>query len=162
MLPLQEEQDTAKQLAHKLLATFGELRRLHWRYSPIPGLTPGEMMLMVSIKRGQEADETGLNVSEIGNLLHVSSPTVTQQVNSLVARGYVEKTVDRADRRVVRITLTARGDVVVQKAFEHIVCSYEGLVTYLGEEDTNKLIELFAKMFTYFSDLQASHSAGEE
>ena len=162
MVERQETPDVSDQLARNLLEAFGEFRRVQWRESPIPGLTPGEMMILFSIMRACGLDGPGLKMSELGNLLHVSAPTMTQQVNSLVANGFVEKRVDQEDRRVVRITLTAKGTAVVHKAFTGFFASFKGLVEYLGAEDSITLTSLLGKMFAYFEELRQANSVAQE
>jgi len=144
--------------AHKLMQAFGRLRRLNWRHGPVAGLTPGEMLVLSCIKRATPPEGGGLRVSEIGNLLHVAAPTITQQLNDLETRGLVEKQSDPDDRRAVRITLTRKGDEAVCTALVAFSASVSGLVAYLGEDDSNQLADLLSKAFTYFDEL--SEKAG--
>ncbi len=157
-----EPQETADQVARKLLEAFGEFRRLPWRESAIPGLTAGEMMILFSLQRACGSGGAGLKVSDLGNLLHVSAPTMTQQVNSLVANGYVEKRADLDDRRVVRLTLTPKGTGVVHTAFTSFFASFQGLVEYLGVADSVQLATLMSKMFAYFEELRQANAAIQE
>src|SRR5690349_3134100 len=131
MIEMQETQETSDELARNLVEAFGRFRRLQWRESPIPGLTRGEMMILFSIMRACGPEGPGLKVSELSNLLHVSAPTMTQQVNSLVASGFVDKSADPADRRAVRITLTEQGAAVVHKTFGGFFANFKGLVEHL-------------------------------
>lgn len=160
--PIAETQETTDQLARKLMEAFGRFRQVHWRESPIPGLTSGEMMIMFSIMRACGTGGAGLKVSDLSNILHVSAPTVTQQVNSLVANGYVEKRADKDDRRVVRITLTARGTEIVHKAFGGFFSAFQGLVAYLGSEDSATLARLMSKLAAYFEELKQANAAIQE
>ncbi len=154
-----ETQETTDQLARKLMEAFGKFRQVNWRESPIPGLTSGEMMIMFSIMRACGTGGTGLKVSDLSNILHVSAPTVTQQVNSLVTNGFVEKHADKDDRRVVRITLTDKGTGVVHKAFTGFFSAFQGLVAYLGSEDSATLARLMSKLAAYFEELRQTNAA---
>ena len=148
--------------AHKLMQAFALFRRLNLRHSPMAGLTPGEMMVLSCIKRAGLTEGRGLRVSEIGNLLRVAAPTITQQLNDLETRGYVEKQSDPDDRRAVRITLTARGADIVHTAWAAFAASFTGLVGYLGEDDSNQLAELLSKAFAYFDELSEQAAGVEE
>jgi DNA-binding MarR family transcriptional regulator len=148
--------------AHRLMQAFALFRRLNWRQSPMAGLTPGEMMVLSCIKRAAPPEGGGLRVSEIGNLLRVAAPTITQQLNDMETRGYVEKQSDPDDRRAVRITLTRKGAETVGAAWAAFSASFTGLVDYLGEEDSTQLAELLTKAFAYFDEVsERAAEAGE-
>src|SRR5207248_779776 len=129
-------------------------RRLNWKHSLIAGLTPGEMMILWCTQRAAAYDTAGIKVSKISDLLHVASPTITQHINSLETQGLVERTMDKEDRRVVRVRLTDKGESVVKKASEAFLARFSGLVEYLGEEQSNQLVDLLSKVFAYFDQVQ--------
>jgi DNA-binding MarR family transcriptional regulator len=55
------------------------------------------------------------SLKELAEAMQVEGPHATRQVQRLVARGLVEKTVDPGDRRVARITLTPAGAEVIDR-----------------------------------------------
>jgi len=146
--------DTKSETAQRLIDAFMQFRRLAWRHSPVAGLTPGELMVLGCIRRGATPEVAGLKVSDISGQMNVASPTITQQVTSLEAHGMVERKMDPDDRRVVRVTLTEKGLVVIQSAHESFLEDYRGLVDYLGEEECSKLAETLTKVFTYFNEVR--------
>lgn len=97
-----------------------------------------------------------MKVSEISKQLHVTSPTITQLLNSLEANGLIERHSDVIDRRAVGITLTGKGEIVTQQAADAFLASLNGLVEYLGEEQSTQLAELLFKVFRYFNERGAS------
>jgi len=145
--------------AHKLLEAFVRFRRLHFRQNSfaitsVSSVTPGEMILMSYVKEGAGVDGQGVTVSELSNSLNVASPTITQQINSLETHGFVERSIDKEDRRVVRVKLTEKGLQAQQKASEAFLSTVNGLVDYLGEEDSDRLAELMTKVFHYFAEMK--------
>jgi DNA-binding MarR family transcriptional regulator len=50
-----------------------------------------------------------LHLTELAGRLGISAPTASQVVERLVEQGLVERTEERADRRHVRVSTTARG-----------------------------------------------------
>jgi DNA-binding MarR family transcriptional regulator len=145
--------------AHKLLEVFVRFRRLHigqnsYAITSVSGLTPREMILMSYVKEGTGVDGQGVTVSELSNNLNVASPTITQQINNLETHGFVERSIDREDRRVVRIRLTEKGLQAQQKASEAFLAAVNGLVDYLGEEDSERLAELMTRVFNYFAEVR--------
>jgi DNA-binding MarR family transcriptional regulator len=136
--------------AHRLLETFARFRRLGWRHTPFEGVTHSEFFILTTIKRAHAESGTGIRVSEISALLNVAPPTVTQQLNSLETHGYIERQIDKDDRRVIRVTLTLKGHELIHKAHEDFLSSISGLVEYLGEKDSDLLADLLTKVYDYF------------
>jgi DNA-binding MarR family transcriptional regulator len=141
-------------VAQKLLEAFVRMRRLGWKQSPVAGLTIGETIVLSCIKRAVSEDQTGIKVSDLSSLLNVASPTITQQITSLETRGFVSRKMDREDRRAVRITLTGKGEGALAEHREAFLASINGLVEYLGEEDSDKLADLLGRVFTYFHEVR--------
>ncbi|PKM39513.1 MAG: MarR family transcriptional regulator [Firmicutes bacterium HGW-Firmicutes-8] len=139
-------------IAQKLLESFTQFHRLNWRQSPIVGLKSSEIMLLFCIKRTVKSDSVGIKVSDISSALKVASPTVTQLINGLETSGFVERTMDQEDRRAVRVNLTDKGKRTLEKVSDVFYNSFDGLVEYLGEEESSKLAELLSKVFTYFNE----------
>lgn len=140
--------------AQKLMDTFCQFSRLHWNQSPVVGLKPSEVFVLYCIKQNVTEDAPGIKISEISSILKVTSPTVTQLINTLEANGFVERSTDQSDRRAVRIKLTEKGEAVLRKASESFTSSFNGLVEYLGDEKSNELAELMTKVLTYFSEIK--------
>ncbi|AGK99341.1 MarR family winged helix-turn-helix transcriptional regulator [Clostridium pasteurianum] len=137
-------------IAQKIMKGLIEFRRLHKHKSPICSLTHSEIIVLSSIKSYVETHKLGIKTSELSNILNVASPTITQQVNSLERRGFVERAVDKEDRRAVRIKVTEKGEEVLKKASEEFEASINGLVEYLGPGQSEQLADLLSKTFNYF------------
>lgn len=134
----------------KIMKCLGEFKRVHKHKSPICNLTHSETMVLFSIKGYVETHEEGVKTSELSNILNVASPTITQQINSLEARGFVERSIDKQDRRAVRIKVTEKGEEILKKASKEFEESINGLVEYLGEEKSDQLADLLSETFNYF------------
>ena len=57
-------------------------------------------------------------ISEMGNHLGVTNAAASQMVDRLVHLGYLERTEDQTDRRVKQLTLTSKGNALIQKSLE--------------------------------------------
>ncbi|MFM1651059.1 MarR family winged helix-turn-helix transcriptional regulator [Brevibacillus sp. B_LB10_24] len=152
--------------AQRLMHAFRKLKRADWRKRFVAGHVPSEMMVLISIKRAMKNDSNGVMVSTISSMLHVTSPTVTQLIKGLEAKGLVERNIDKEDRRAVRITLTDAGETVTKQAFKEFSDSFNGLVEYLGEEQSKQLANLLDQVFQYFDERkkswEQSQSKGDE
>ena len=140
----------------KLMTAFMRFGKAEWHERIIAGCKPSEIRVLFCIKKGMKPNESEIKVSEISKLLHVTSPTVTQLLKGLEANGLVERRVDPTDRRAVGITLTETGERVTQQAAHDFSTSFEGLIEFLGEEQSDQFAELLNKVFYYFSEKTAS------
>ncbi|MET3291046.1 UNVERIFIED_CONTAM: DNA-binding MarR family transcriptional regulator [Brevibacillus sp. OAP136] len=115
---------------------------------------PGEIMVLYFISMTVKDESPGLMVSEISGKLNVSSPTVTQHINSLEAQELVERHADPADRRVVRIQLSDKGKKYIQRINEARLKMFVGLVNHLGEEESLRFAEMMRKASEYMLEQQ--------
>lgn len=137
-------------VAQKLLEAFTQFHRLNWKQSPIEGLKSSEIMVLFCIRKAVQCESPGIKVSDISSALRVATPTITQLINNLETNGFVERTMDREDRRAVRVKLTDTGERTLEKAADAFFESFNGLVEYLGEEKSSELAGLLAKTYVYF------------
>lgn len=137
-----------------LMEAFQQFAKMNWRKTTIWGLKPSEVRMLVSLKLGIEREgKKGQTVSDISKNLRVTSPTVTQMVNSLIAQGYVVRTTDAQDRRISEITLTEKGKHLAEMAVEKSRNTFKGMIDYLGKEETDTLMELLNGVYKYFEEL---------
>lgn len=137
--------------AQKIIRCLNEFRKINKHKSNDCGLTHSEIMVLFYIRKHIEEYKEGIKTSELSNKLNVASPTITQQINSLEAKGLVDRNIDKKDRRAVRINLTEKGEKLLKKASEELQNSISGLVNYLGEKKSNQLAELLLETYNYFS-----------
>jgi len=69
------------------------------------GLTPGQVYMLKYIKQ-----ESGCSVSKLAEKMEVAPSAITVMLDRLENNGFVSRTRDNADRRVVIVKLTAAGE----------------------------------------------------
>jgi DNA-binding MarR family transcriptional regulator len=144
--------------ARKLLRAFMQFNRVEWHQRLIAGCTLGEIRVLFCIQRGTRANPPDMKISEISKSLRVTSPTITQTIKSLEAKGLVERASDPIDRRAVGIALTEKGDTVTKEARDAFLSRFEGLIAHLGEESSEQLAALLSEAFRYFSERAATEN----
>jgi DNA-binding MarR family transcriptional regulator len=72
----------------------------------------------------------------------VTSGTMTNRVDRLAQRGYVDRSPDPSDRRGVLVGLTAKGKRAVDAAFEGLVDRERALLAQLSAADATRLATL--------------------
>ncbi|PJI08727.1 MULTISPECIES: MarR family winged helix-turn-helix transcriptional regulator [Clostridium] len=143
-----------KEIADKLFLAITQLKKVKFQPRGIDGLTHSEVVLLFCIKKSLEVNEEGVKVSQLSKILKVASPTVTQQINSMEKSGFVKRTMDLTDRRVVRVNLTEKGEVTIKKANKGFWKFIEGLVDYLGNEKSEEFAELLSDLAKYMKKIK--------
>ena len=149
---------TTNSTAQKLFRAFMQFHKIGWHQGSIAGCKPSEIRVLFCIKKGLKLDTPEMKVSEISKQLHVTSPTITQVLKSLEANGLIERHIDPTDRRAVGIILTKKGEMVTQQAVDAFSASLNGLIEYLGEEQSDQLAELLSQVFRYYNEKAASEN----
>ncbi len=72
--------------------------------SKVINLTPAQFSILFYLMKNNNS-----SVSEAADYLQISKPNMTPLLDSLIDLGYVERTRDTKDRRVVRLSLTEAG-----------------------------------------------------
>lgn len=142
-----------RQTIDALVRAFRQIGRiLRGNMKPIEGCTPAETIMLYVVRRTTEERPEGIKASDISHLMRVASPTVTQQLNVLEARGLLERTADPKDRRVVLVKLTAEGRRLTGIAESDMYAEMQELIGYLGEERADQLAELLNDVHQFYLD----------
>lgn len=81
----------------------------------------------------------------------VTSGTMTNRVDRLAARGFVERYPDPEDRRGVLVRLTPEGKEAVDGAFEALLDAEAGFLADLTEDEQHQLAALLRGLLVRFS-----------
>ena len=84
------------------------------------------------------------NMSTIAKQLSVTVGTLTIAMNSLVKKGYVERTRGKEDRRVVYISLSDKG----RRAFEHHAEFHRRMIDSIKEELSGEELQILYRALT--------------
>jgi len=137
-----------------LIEAFQQFSKINWQKPTLWGLKPSEIRVLITIKVGVEREgKKGQTVSDLSKLLKVTSPTITQMVNSLMAQGYAVRTTDTQDRRISEITLTDKGKHLADMALAKTRETFKGMIDYLGKEQSDDLMQLLNGVYSYFEEL---------
>lgn len=107
--------------AYLLELRTGLRRFLHWseQQAKAAGLTATQHQLLLAI-RGHRGPE-GPSIGKIAELLLLRHHSVVELVNRAAAAGLVQRTADRDQHRVVRLTLTTDGaERLARLAVQHL------------------------------------------
>lgn len=118
----------------RLLAFRVSLRRFqHWSESQAraAGLTHVQHQLLVAIKGHPGAEPP--SVGDLAGYLLLRHHSAVELVNRAELAGLVRRTPDPGDARIVRVTLTRKGDRLVTKLTEAHLAELDSLAAALNE-----------------------------
>lgn len=84
--------------------------------------------------------------------LHVVPGRMTDILNSLESKGWIERHRDEEDRRRVVVCITEEGKKQAKKMRGYIRKEYQGMFKLLGQRDTEELIRLLKVVLSYPGD----------
>lgn len=100
------------------------------------------------------AEAGPLPVGEIAERCHVSVPTVSRMLNHLEANGLIERHVDTANRRVVRVTVTEAGRAAEAEMTRRFETALERVLSPLTEGELADLITAFGHLERLVADTE--------
>lgn len=133
------------ELVDRALRAFGEavnlVEPLRVKFWHDRGLTIAQMGLLFVLY-----EDNRLSVGELGQALHIRPATVTGLVDRLERPGYVHRGDDEVDRRVVRITITAKGRSVLEEIRSEGRAFMHRAFVVLGEARVAALADLLTEL----------------
>ena len=113
------------------------------------GIESWEFDVLAALRRAGEPYQ--LSPGRLLRETLVTSGTMTNRVDRLTARGYVERHPDPADRRGVIVRLTPAGRTAVDAAFEELLAAEADLLADLSPRDRDRLAGLLRPLLAPFS-----------
>jgi DNA-binding MarR family transcriptional regulator len=142
-------------LAEELFDAFSRFDRAAHagRFSMLKRIAkPGQVFVLMNLKKQGPSDGSGLRVTEIAKALGVTPSSVTQIVTDLEAKGLVQRSMDNSDRRAVRVRLTEEGDSFVEDFQSPYLPVLDALVGTLGREKSRQLVDLLTEANVFLID----------
>lgn len=99
-------------------------------------------------------DSGTLSISAIGKTLSISKPQMTRWIDRMVDMGLVERWPDTADRRVINIALTEKGNEVFTELKNTIIRDFKEKLSCLSDEDLRELSASMMRLADILSKLE--------
>lgn len=93
-------------------------------------------------------EREGLTMKELAMMMHVTSPSATSFVDRLVKLGYVERIHDPGNRRLVRLSITEKGALMLKNKIAERRKMFGELLRVLPESDQRILSEILRKLLS--------------
>lgn len=139
-------EENSSDIVRELIDVFRQLRKTNF-YDIDPEVTHSEMMLLSVLKRELEnKNENGIKASELSEKCHVTRSSITQTIGNLEEAGFVARTMDKIDRRAIRVKLTKKGEELHARYTKEMVKIVKDLSEYLGDEEVKHMIDSLKKI----------------
>lgn len=140
--------NTLNEVLVRLFRDINTLEERAIRTEEYRDVTANDMHVMEAI--GPEGTK---NMTSVARELKVTTGTLTISINSLVKKGYVNRTRSEEDRRVVLISLSGKG----QKAYLHHRKFHEEMIDAvlkdLTQEEQQALEKALSKLTRFFREV---------
>lgn len=137
--------ETLNEVLVRLFRDINTLEERAIRTEEYRNVTANDMHVMEAI-----GPQGAKNMTSVARELEVTTGTLTISVNSLVKKGYVERTRSEEDRRVVLVSLSEKG----RKAYLHHRKFHqemiEAVLKELSEEEQRVLERALGKLTCFF------------
>lgn len=137
----------------RIFHALQQFQKVNLFSSVVCGMTHSEFMIMRYI-RLNSMDE-GVKITTIAEKMEISKPAVSQMINVLEEKGYVERVTTKADRRIVYVKLSQLGNELLNATFEKCCTAATEMIEKMGEEDVRTLIRLINKLYLIAQEYKA-------
>lgn len=116
------------------------------------GEMPHSEIMMLKMIRMNSSETEGVTISTLSELLEISKSAVSQAINTLENKEYVERLTTKNDRRLVYVRLTESGEQCLAKELQSFLKGMAQVFDKMGEEDTKDLLRLLKKLYLIVSE----------
>jgi DNA-binding MarR family transcriptional regulator len=140
-----------RQLVQDMLSLSVRLQAIRDKFGAIAGISGPQYSMMIAIAHlGRDGDP--VTVGGLGEHLHVSGTFVTAESKKLERAGLVQKSVNPADRRSVVLSLTARGDGLMDSIRDIVRAANDTIFRGVSRDDFPGLRRITAEMVVALDD----------
>lgn len=129
----------SRQIDHRLKSVFNQHGLEAWEYD-----------LLASLRRAGPPYE--LTAGQILEELMITSGAVTNRIDRLEQRGYVERRQPPGDKRFVRVRLTAAGRKVMDAALPDHLANESAILAPLSDTERRQLARLLRRLQAHLGE----------
>ena len=111
-----------------------------------PQVTASQMVTLIRIY-----EKVTTRVGVLSKEMRVSAPTITGVIDRLVRNGYLRRTHDREDRRVVNVELTEKGRATVEHILSEINKRWYRILMQLSEKEREDYLRILKRIVEVLS-----------
>ncbi len=128
-----------KQCAHLLMEDLPKLvchMRQNFCDSEFSGLTPQQHRVMSTLlQQGTQS------TTQLAKELAVSLPAISRMSQTLAEYGWIEKSVNKTDKRQTEVSLTKKGEKAIKHSRDHFATILSPRIQQLSDQEKKTLIK---------------------
>lgn len=137
------------QMTKDLLVSLALVRKLDVNQRYLSNLNFNEMQVLLFLKKKQDKDD--IIMSDISDELKITRSAITQIVNKLEEKQFVERFTNKEERKNVFIRITKLGNDIFEVELERVAKMISKAVEKFGPAKTRQLIELLNDFYATLS-----------
>ncbi len=130
-----------KEVIHQLIGFAMKHRKIMQQYLNETGVFHAQHRLLMEIYRNQNASQI-----DIARLMDVSAATVAVSLKKLQKGGYINKEMDEGDNRLNQITITDKGNRVIEQSKQIFEATDKRVFEGFTQEEKSALSVLLNKL----------------
>ncbi len=103
---------------------------------------------------GYVKDNKNPLMKEVASFLSITPPSATPLINKLAKLGMLERCSDKNDRRAIRLSITSKGQKMLEKEIKKISIQMQKTLVILDHKEQKNLAEILQKVQRAYSDNQ--------
>ncbi|MEI2397962.1 MarR family winged helix-turn-helix transcriptional regulator [Paenibacillus sp. FSL H8-0259] len=112
-----------------------------------------ELVLMKGIADNSTDSENNIGLPDVRGYLSISKAAVSQMLGTLEKKGYINRDLDKNNRRNLVVTLTPKGREILKNKDNEFNDRLDKIITHLGEDDVKQMITIVNRMIEYTNKL---------
>ena len=130
-----------QQLAERFFNAIDGMRRYLMRVKPFQGIAHNEVAILHMIdacrRRGDRASTTGLS-----GRLKMNKSSVSQALNAMEEKGWIQRSLDPDNRRQTVIDLTDEGQRMMAEVYKAMIASIARVLERMGHDSAEQFVDM--------------------
>lgn len=93
-------------------------------------------------------------MKDLADFLYVTPPSATSLIDGLVDAGIIKRTLDKKDRRFIRLTITKKGEKELKKGSERLAGQMQKVFSVLTPTERQQLVHIYSKINKHFKTIK--------
>lgn len=152
----------SQDLQSRFFQVMHRFKRINWTTEQMmkEGLTRGEFFCITLLldHRRENPDAKGMYVWELAAHMKVSPPGASRALKGMEGKGFIERIVDREDRRNTYIRVTTAGEDAWNNTGRQIKEQMDRILSRMGEENVETFLSLWNRLLDIIEDEQAKEN----
>jgi DNA-binding MarR family transcriptional regulator len=141
-----------KYLVNKFLTIMEDMKKSIISKTHDGDLSKSEFSILYFIKE-YEKDNIIATTSLLSERLQISKPAISQMINVLEDKKYLQRIINKDDRRLICVVMTELGNSLLKKQMEKVSNIVNMIMDEMGTVDSRLFVDLFERYVSILKDI---------